>query len=104
MLQFQAKIWAKKRVSQKTGFTFDTAPLHSLRTKVIQNCKLSTMLNIDLTAQIAKVVRRSLLVREVGGSNLEPIKSPTRCQRLATVATLMCEPWAQAAEMGTAHS
>jgi len=26
-------------------------------------------------------------VREVWGSNPEPIKSPTRCQRLATAAT-----------------
>jgi len=33
-------------------------------------------------------------VREVWGSNLEPIKSPTRCQRLATVATLIV--WALA--------
>jgi len=32
---------------------------------------------------------------EVWGSNLEPIKSLTRCQRLATVATLMCGPSAQ---------
>jgi len=28
-------------------------------------------------------------VREVWGSNPEPIKSPIRCQRLATVATLI---------------
>jgi len=42
------------------------------------------------TGQTAQVVRRLLLVREVWGSNLEPIKSPTRCQRLATAATLMC--------------
>jgi len=36
--------------------------------------------------QIAQVVRHSLLV---WGSNPEPIKSPIRCQRLATVATLI---------------
>jgi len=35
----------------------------------------------------AQIVRRSLLVREIWGSNPEPIKYPTRCQRLATVAT-----------------
>jgi len=44
--------------------------------------------------------RHSLLVRKVWGSNSEPIKSPTLCQRLATVATLMCGPWRKAAEMG----
>jgi len=44
------------------------------------------------------VVRRSLLVREVWGSNPEPIKSPTRCQRLATVATLIA--WALAQSRG----
>jgi len=32
---------------------------------------------------------------EVWGSYLEPIKSPTCCQRLATVATLMCGTLAQ---------
>jgi len=36
------------------------------------------------------VVRRLLLVWEVWGSNPEPIKSPIRCQRFATVAALMC--------------
>jgi len=40
------------------------------------------------TGQMAQVVRRSLLVREVWDSNPEPIKSPARCQRLATAATL----------------
>jgi len=44
---------------------------------------------------MAQVIRGSLLVREVWGSNPEPIKSPKRCQRLATFATLMCEPLAQ---------
>jgi len=43
-------------------------------------------------------------VREVLGSNPEPIKSPTSCQQLATAATLMCGPWRKAAEMGTAYS
>jgi len=33
-----------------------------------------------------------------------PVKSPTRCQQLATVTTLVCGPWRKAAEMGTAHS
>jgi len=41
------------------------------------------------TGQIAQVIRRSLLVRELWGSNPELIKSPTCCQRLATVATLI---------------
>jgi len=34
--------------------------------------------------------KTSAFVREVWGSNHEPITSPTRCQRLATTATLMC--------------
>jgi len=38
------------------------------------------------------------------GLNSKPTKSPTRCQRLATAATLICGPWCKAAEMGTAHS
>jgi len=59
---------------------------------------------IDYTGQMAQVVRCLLLVREVWGSNSEPIKSPTRCQRLATVAALMCGPWRIAAELGTSHS
>jgi len=46
------------------------------------------------------VVRRSLLVREVWGSNPEPMKSPTRCQRLATVATLIVWALAQSREDG----
>jgi len=37
------------------------------------------------TGQTAQVVRRSLLVREVWGSNPKPIKSPTRCQQLGTL-------------------
>jgi len=45
------------------------------------------------TGQIAQVIRRLLLVREVWGPNPEPIKSPIHCQRLATAATLMCGPW-----------
>jgi len=56
------------------------------------------------TGQIAQVVRRSLLVREIWGLNPEPIKSPIRCQQLATVATLIVWALAQVAEMGTAHS
>jgi len=51
---------------------------------------------------ITSQLRRTLLVREVWGSNLEPNKSPTRYQQLATVATLMCRPWRKAAEMGIA--
>jgi len=38
---------------------------------------------------MTQVTRRLPLVQEVWGSNLEKIKSPTRCQRLATAATLM---------------
>jgi len=38
------------------------------------------------------------------GSNPEPIKSPTPCQRLANAITLMPGPWRKAGEMGTAHS
>jgi len=53
---------------------------------------------------MAQVVKKFALVREVWGSNLEPIKSSTRCQRLATVATLSYGPWRKAAEMGTTHS
>jgi len=59
---------------------------------------------IKTTGQMAQVVRRSLLVWEIWGSNPELIKYPTRCQQLANVATLMCGPWCKAAEMGTAHS
>jgi len=44
--------------------------------------------------QIAQVVKRLLLEQEVWGLNLEPIKSLTRCQRLATTATF--EVWALA--------
>jgi len=50
---------------------------------------------------IAQVVIRSLLVREVWGSNSEPIKSPTRCQRFATVATFIV--WALAQRRGDGH-
>jgi len=53
---------------------------------------------------MTQVVRSWLPVREVWGSNSDPIKSPTRCQRLATAATLMCGPWRKAAEMNTDHS
>jgi len=59
------------------------------------------------TGQIAQVVTRLLLVREVWDSNPEPNKSPIRCQRLATVATLIVWALAQSrrdAEMDTAHS
>jgi len=41
------------------------------------------------------------LVRDVWGSNPEPIKSPTRCQRLATVATLIV--WDLAQSRGDGH-
>jgi len=53
---------------------------------------------------MTQVVRRLLLAREVWGSNPDPIISLTRCQRLATVATLKCGTWRKAAEMGAAHS
>jgi len=43
---------------------------------------------------MAQVVKRSFLVREVWSLNPEPIKSPTRCQRLATAATF--EVWSLA--------
>jgi len=32
-------------------------------------------------------------------SNPEPIKSPTRCQQLATVATLLRGPWRKATDI-----
>jgi len=44
------------------------------------------------------VVRCLILVREVWGSNPEPIKFPTR---VATAATLMCESWRRSVELGT---
>jgi len=53
---------------------------------------------------MAQVVRHSLLVREVWGSDPEPIKFLTRCQQLAIVAILMFGPWRNAVEMSTAHS
>jgi len=46
---------------------------------------------------MAQLARRLLLVREVWGSNLEPIISPTHYRRLATAANLMCEPRRKAA-------
>jgi len=49
---------------------------------------------------MAQVVKRLLLVQEVWDSNPEPITTPTRCQQLATVATLMCGPWRKAVELG----
>jgi len=39
---------------------------------------------------MAQEVKRSLPMREIWGLNPELIKSPTRCQRLATAATLKC--------------
>jgi len=39
------------------------------------------------------LIRCLLLVREVWGSNPEPIKPLTRCQWLATAAILMCGFW-----------
>jgi len=53
---------------------------------------------------LAQVERRLLLVRKVWGSNPTLIKSPTRCQWLATAATLMCGSCRKAAKLGTAHS
>jgi len=47
------------------------------------------------------VVRNLIRVREVWDSNPEPIKSPTRCQRLATVATWIV--WALAQSRGDGH-
>jgi len=47
------------------------------------------------------VARLLSQVREVFSSNLEPIKSPTRCQRLAIAATL--EVWALAQSRGDGH-
>jgi len=46
---------------------------------------------MDLTYRIAQVVR----------PNPEPIKSPIRCQRFATVATLIV--WALAQSRGDGH-
>jgi len=43
---------------------------------------------------MVRVVKRSLLVREVWSSYPEPIKSATRCQLLATIAALIV--WALA--------
>jgi len=48
-----------------------------------------------------QVVRSLPLVREVWSSNPEPIKSPTRCQRLATVTTLIV--WALAQSRAVGH-
>jgi len=53
-----------------------------------------------MTGQIAQVVRHSLLVLEVWGSNRKPIKSPTRCQRFTTVATLTVWALAQSRKDG----
>jgi len=52
---------------------------------------------------VAQVVRRSLLVGGGWGFSPDPIKSPIRCQQLATVATLMCGLWRKAVKMGTTH-
>jgi len=57
-----------------------------------------------LSSNFKQFFNERLLVQEIRGSNPEPIKSLTRCQRLATVTTLMCRLWHKAAEMGTAHS
>jgi len=62
------------------------------------NCKYRFQF---LTAQ---VLRHLLLMQKVRSSNPELIKSPTRCQRLAIAATLMCVLWRKATELGTAHS
>jgi len=50
---------------------------------------------------MAQVIRCSLLVREVWGSNSEPIKSATRCQRFAIAITF--EVWAMAQSRGDGH-
>jgi len=49
---------------------------------------------------MAQVVRRLPLVREVWSTNPELIKSPTRCQRLATAAL---DVWALAQSRGDGH-
>jgi len=49
---------------------------------------------------MAQAVRRSLLVWEVWGSYPESIKSPTRCQRLATAATFKVWTLAHSREEG----
>jgi len=65
-----------------------------------QNANLK--LRVTVRAEFTIWLRRSLLVREVWGSNLEPIKSPIiRCQRLATVVTLIV--WAMAQSRGDGH-
>jgi len=45
----------------------------------------------------ARKHKHLLLLHEVLGSNPYPIKPLTRCQSLATVATLMCGYWRKAA-------
>jgi len=56
------------------------------------------------SGQMAQVVRLLLLVWEERGLNSEPMKYPTRCQRLTTAVTLKCGSWRKAAEMDAAHS
>jgi len=53
-----------------------------------------------LTSQMAQVMRRLLLMREIEGSNPKPNKSPTCCQRLATVVTLIVWALAQSRRIG----
>jgi len=50
------------------------------------------------------MIRCLFLERNVQGSNTEPIKSPSRCQRLITVEAVMCGLWRKAEKICTAHS
>jgi len=61
-------------------------------------------IQLNITYQSTQKVRRLSLVRVIWGSNPEMIKSPTRWQRLATVAILICGPWRKAAELDAAYS
>jgi len=49
------------------------------------------------------VLRHLLLVQQVLGSNPKPIISLTRCQQLATIATLIANLWALAQSCGDGH-
>jgi len=56
-------------------------------------------ITVQLDTESGKI--HLLLLRKICSSKLEPIKFPTRFQRLATAATLECEPWRKAAKMGS---
>jgi len=75
--------------------------LNQIHLDFIQARLINEVVAYSVTGQIAQVVRRSLLVREVWDSNPELIKSPTCCQRLAIVATLIV--WALAQSRGDEH-